>query len=141
MPEAPRPSPRPRAAELDAVDPDSPVTGVHPATRDFARAVSRSGLWTVAVGVGSFALACFLAGITVNKSMAQSARDAGVGAAAEVKKQADATDDRLTRLQTDFTEHVEVESAARVRMEKKLNALLEHEGVKDPAPTPKDGGR
>lgn len=51
------------------------------------------------------------------------------------------TEQRLERMGAEFTEHVKTESEARQRMEKKLNALLEHEGVRDPAPTPKDGGR
>jgi hypothetical protein len=131
---------RDAAAAIDSNEIE-PTTGVFPATRDFVREVTKSGLWKVAAGVGAFALGCFIAGITVTKAMAQDARDAGVKAAAEVQRQADQQGEELKRLQADFTAHIQVEAENRVRMEKKVNALLDHFDVKDPAPTPKDGGQ
>jgi hypothetical protein len=144
MAERPKTTERRDAHAADNGADAEPTTGVYPATRDFVREVNRSGLWKVAVGVGSFALACFVTGVTVTKAMAQQAKDAGVEAAAAVQRQATDTDARLNRMSSEFTEHVQTEAERSARMEKKINAILDRLDVKDPAPTPpapKDGGR
>jgi len=134
---------RPRSSPVPDYPPDlaeEPITGVYPATRDFAREVARSGVFKVAIGVGGFALSCFLAGITVTKAMAQSARDAGVEAAALVKREADTTQAELERFQREAAGRFERLEGGQNRSEQKLDALLTRLQVPNPAPMPKDGG-
>lgn len=141
---------RPKYSEADVVDPDSPITGVHPATRDFVRAaaseISKNGLFRVAVGVGTFALVCFVSGVTVSSAMAQKAKDAGVEAAAAVKQQADETAEDLKAFKLEVRGALQQGRDSDIRQESKLNAVLDKFRIPDPAPTPspvvvKDGGR
>lgn len=140
MPELPAGSPRPAAPEFENADPSSPVTGVHPATRDFVREVNRTGLWKTSWALIITAAALVTGAIWTYREARAQARDAGVEAANSVQRQANEQGEQLKRLQADFTAHVEVEAQHRVRVEKKLNAMLDHFDVKDPAPTPKDAG-
>lgn len=139
----PPPAPSPRSPPEFAEEP----TGLYPATRDFAREVARSGLFKVAVGVGSFAVLCLVAGVTAARAMAQEAKDAGVEAAkgheyrlttleAQRKTDRDEMNSRLQRLEdTQNADH-----ALTLGTSQKLDVLLERMRVPNPAPTPKDGG-
>ena len=144
MPEKPQTAERRDVHANDADNSAEPVTGVLPATRDFVREVNRTGLWKTSWALIITAGAIVTGTLWAYRAAAAEARDAGTKAAEDVKRQADEQGEALKRLQIDFTAHVQVEADHRVRVEKKLNALLDHEGVKDPAPTPpppKDGGR
>jgi len=126
---------------FDEVDPDSPMTGVHPASRDFVRAMNKNGVWKVVYIVGGFAVGCVLFGVAGSRAVAQEAHDAGTAAAAAVKQQADATQRELERFQKEVAGRLDRQDASQTRMEKKLDALVDNAGIRNPAPAPKDGGR
>jgi hypothetical protein len=137
--ERPRPSPRPDVRpELE----QDPVTGVLPATRDFVREVNATGLWKT-----SWALICTAAALVggtlwAYRAAAQEARDAGVAAAADVKRQADATQHELERFQLEVTGRMKRVEDGQGRTEQKVDKLLERFQVPNPAPAPapRDGG-
>jgi len=144
-PPRPRASPKPVAAEFDNPDPDSPNTGVHPATREFVREVNKSGLWHVVYGVGGFAVACLVAGALVTRAVAQEAHDAGVKAAEDVKKEHEARiialEQQVPQLRQEvFDSRLELRDIYKAVVDKKRSERLEH-----PPPEPKtvstDGGR
>jgi hypothetical protein len=141
----PRASPRPLA--LGNAD-DMGDTGEFEATRDFVREVNRSGLFKVAVGVGGFAIVCFLAGAGIARAFAQSAEDAGVRAfnahesrlaTLEQQRQSDRTEvnNRLERVEKNQNADHELT----LGVSQKVDKLLERFQVPNPAPTPRDGGQ
>lgn len=98
-----------------------------------------------ALGAVFSALAALGTGYAVFVSKAEAAGTKAAVEATQTAKQADRKSDNnaeaMARMQAEFTAHVETESERGRRMEKKMNAVLDRLEVKDPAPTPKDGGR
>jgi hypothetical protein len=139
-------SPRPDAPEfseheLDNADPDSVITGVHPATRDFVREVSKSGLFKTAWALLATAAALVAGTLWAYRAAAQEARDAGTSAATDVKRQADATQRELERFQVEVSNRLTGVEQAGNRTEQKVDRLLYRFDIPNPAPAPKDGGR
>lgn len=135
----PSPSPRPLAPEIDTDE--SLVTGVHPATRDFVREVNKSGLWKTSWALIVTASALVTGTLWAYRAAAAEARDAGTAAAVEVKRQADATQRELERFQTEVNGRLTRVEESGNRTERKLDKLLDRFDVRNPAPTPKDGGK
>lgn len=132
----PRPSPRP-AAEIDDVDPDAPITGLHPASRDFVREVNHSGLFRVAWWIGGAAVLLFGTGVLATRAVAQEARDAGREAASGHETRIGALEQQVPQLRTELHD-------ARGELRELYHAVTE--GKRSPAlekplpPLPKDGG-
>lgn len=126
---------------FDNVDPMAAVTGLHPASRDFVRALNKKGLigtaWALLVTVSSLVGATLWA----YRAAAQEARDAGSSAAAEVKRQADATQRELERFQAEVNARLGRVEESGGRQEQKLDKMLERFQIPNPAPAPKDGGQ
>lgn len=129
-----------RAAD-DPLGPESP-SGEHQATRDFAREVARSGLFKVAVGVGSFALACLLAGIMVAKAMAQEARDAGIEAAKAHELRIIAVEQQVPQLRQEVFDGRKENRADLKALQDALLTRRPSPRLSEPVPPPKllDGG-
>lgn len=112
-------------------------SGVHPATRDFVREVNKSGIWKVAVGVGSFALVCLLAGVGGARAIAQEAKDAGAEAAAAHESRLKALEQQVPQLRDEvYQGRLDTQALYKAVVEHKHQERLEH----PPAPPSKDGG-
>lgn len=138
-----RQSPRPPGVD-HTHRPDDGPTGLHPATRDFVREVSKSGIWTVAVSVGGFALACLLAGVTTARALAQQAKDAGLEAAKAHETRLVAVEQQVPQLRQEVWE---LKQQSRFDMKALQDALLTrrpsqrlNQPVPPPTNLPLDGG-
>lgn len=138
MPDAPRSTQR-RDENADDAD-DQVTTGVYPASRDFVREVNRVGLWKTSWALFVTAVAIITGTLWAYRAAAAEARDAGVEAAAEVKRQADATQRELERFQRETSARLDRLEGGQNRSEQKIDKLLERFQVPNPAPAPKDGG-
>lgn len=141
MAEAPTRTVRKDAHAEDEGGPE-PVTGLYPATRDFAREVARSGLTKVAVGIGGFALACLLAGVTVARAMAQEARDAGLEAAKAHESRLVALEQQVPQLRQEVFEGRKETRADLKALQDALLTRTPSPRLSEPVPPPKllDGG-
>jgi hypothetical protein len=137
MPDRPRPSPRPPTLpEL----PSEEHTGEHEATRDFVREVARTGLWKTSWALIITAAAIVSGTLWAYRAAAAEARDAGVAAAVDVKRQADATQRELERFEGEVRDTLKSTRESQGRTEQKFDKLLERMQIPNPAPAPKDGG-
>lgn len=118
------------------LDQEAP-SGLHPATRDFVREVNKSGVWKVAVAVGSFALMCLLAGVGGARAIAQEAHDAGVQAAEGHETRLKALEQQVPQLRDEvFQGRLDTQALYKAVTDHKRQERLEH----PPAPPSKDGG-
>lgn len=104
--------------------------------KDMRKAFRINEVLTVVVSVAT-AIGSLAAGYTLFIDKAEAA---GQKKYVEVQAQQEQDHESMKRLSVEFTAHVETEAERGRRMEKKLNAVLDRLDVRDPAPTPKDGG-
>lgn len=110
---------------------------MHTATRDFVREVNKSGVWKVSIGVGSFALALFLAGVTGARAVAQEAHDAGAAAAEAHESRIKALEQQVPQLRDEvYQGRLDTQALYKAVTEHKRQERLEHV----PTPPSKDGG-
>jgi len=120
--------------ELD----EEPKTGEFPATRDFVREVSHSGLFRVAWWIGGAAVVLFLAGAVATKAVAQEARDAGREAAKADESRITALEQQVPQLRQEvYQGRLDVQALYKAVIDGRRQERLEH----PPAPpAAKDGG-
>jgi hypothetical protein len=137
--ELPRPSPSPRPRIAPDAELEEP-TGEHQASRDFVREVARTGLWKTSWALIITAGAIVTGTLWAYRAAAAEAHDAGVAAAVDVKRQADATQRELERFEAEMRDQMTQVRASQGRTEQKFDKLLERMQIPNPAPAPKDGG-
>jgi hypothetical protein len=138
--------PKPSTKRLDTergadLGDDEPITGVYPASRDFVREVNRVGLWKTSWALFVTAVGIIAGTLWAYRAAAAEARDAGIEAASDVKRQADATQRELERFESEVHDSLKSTRESQGRTEQKFDRLLERMQIPNPAPAPKDGGR
>lgn len=123
------------APDLD----NEPTTGLHPATRDFVREVTSSGLFRVAWWIGGAAVVLFLAGAWATRAVAQEARDAGIEAAKGQDSRITALEQQVPQLRLEvFQGRLDTQALYKAVIDGKRQERLEQPLA---PPTSKDGGR
>lgn len=132
--------PRPTTVPQPYADQPETVTGVH-------RAVKHDINWLKAINIGVIVSAVGIS-FGAYRALAADSLDAGTRAAAEAMREAkaadakaDATQRELIRFQTETSNRFDRMEQGQQRTDKKLDALLNAQGVWNPAPAPRDGGR
>jgi hypothetical protein len=137
MADRPLASPRPDVApDLDG----EPVSGVYPASRDFVREVTKTGLWRVGYAIAAFAAAVFIAGAFATRALAQTAHDAGVEAAKGHESRITALEQQVPQLRNEvYQGRLDTQALYKAVMDGKRQERLEQPPA--PPPSPKDAGQ